>query len=58
MLDLLQGADLRTTANTQKRLTEHEMGELFKAIGFAKGCDAGFNAAPLGFVRGDRPHTL
>ena len=29
MLDLLQGADLKTTANTQKLLTEHEMGELF-----------------------------
>ena len=58
VLDLLQGADLRTTANTQKLLTEHEMGELFKVIGFAKGCDAGFVAAPIGFVRGDRTHTL
>ena len=58
VLDLLQDADLRTTANTQKLLTEHEMGELFKVIGFAKGCDATFNAAPLGFVRGDRTHTL
>ena len=58
VLGLLQGADLRTTANTQKLLTEHEMGELFKVIGFAKGCDAGFAAAPIGFVRGDRTHTL
>ena len=58
VLDLLQGADLRTTANTQKLLTEHEMGELFKVIAFAKGCDAPFNAAPIGFVRGDRTHTL
>ena len=37
ILELLQGADVRTTANTQKLLTEHEMGELFKVIGLAKG---------------------
>ena len=58
VLDLLHGADLRTIANTQKLLTEHEMGELFKVIGFAKGCDAAFNTAPLGFAHGDRTHTL
>jgi SAM-dependent MidA family methyltransferase len=54
ILDLLQGADVRTTANTQKLLTEHEMGELFKVIGFAKGV----SFDPLGFTRGDRCHTL
>ena len=54
LLALLQGADLRTTANAQKLLTEHEMGELFKVIGFAKGCT--FDA--LGFSAGDRTHTL
>ena len=58
VLDLLRGADVRTTANTQKLLTEHEMGELFKVIGFAKGCDPAFNLAPVGFARGDRTHTL
>jgi SAM-dependent MidA family methyltransferase len=58
VLDLLQGADLRTAANTQKLLTEHEMGELFKVIGLAKGCDAELTTAPIGFVRGDRTHTL
>jgi SAM-dependent MidA family methyltransferase len=58
VLDLLQGADLKTIANAQKLLTEHEMGELFKVIAFAKGCDAAFNAAPIGFARGDRTHTL
>jgi len=59
LLDLLDGADLRSTANAQKLLTEHEMGELFKVIGFAKGA-AGTDLAdaPLGFVRGDRTHTL
>ena len=58
VLDLLQGAGLKLTANTQKLLTEHEMGELFKVIGFSKGCDPAFNASAVGFVRGDRTHTL
>ena len=58
VLDLLQGADVKTIANTQKLLTEHEMGELFKVIGFAKGCEPAFATAPLGFARGDRTHTL
>jgi SAM-dependent MidA family methyltransferase len=54
LLDLLQGADLRASAHAQKLLTEHEMGELFKVIGFAKGCT--FDA--IGFAAGDRTHTL
>ena len=58
VMELLQGADLKTTANTQKLLTEHEMGELFKVIGFAKGCGASLNSEPLGFARGNRTHTL
>ena len=58
VLDLLKGADIATVANTQKLLTEHEMGELFKVIGFAKDCEPGFTQAPLGFRAGDRSHTL
>ena len=64
LLDLLQGADAftvdtaSTIANAQKLLTEHEMGELFKVIGFAKQCDADFTTAPIGFTHGDRTHTL
>jgi SAM-dependent MidA family methyltransferase len=54
LLELLQGADARTIANAQKLLTEHEMGELFKVTGFARGIEI----APLGFARGDRSHTL
>ncbi len=54
LLELLQGADLRTTANAQKLLTEHEMGELFKVIGLARGVE--FD--PVGFTTGDRTHTL
>jgi SAM-dependent MidA family methyltransferase len=58
LLDLLQGADIQTVANAQKLLTEHEMGELFKVIGFAKGCNAAFTTSPIGFAHGDRTHTL
>ncbi len=54
LLDLLQGADLRTVANAQKLLTEHEMGELFKVVGLSRGI--AFDA--LGFSAGDRSHTL
>ncbi|WP_127999993.1 class I SAM-dependent methyltransferase [Piscinibacter defluvii] len=55
LLELLQGADARTVANAQKLLTEHEMGELFKVIGFGRGIEL---PEPLGFARGDRTHTL
>ncbi len=37
-----------------KLATEHEMGELFKVIGFGKGVDF----EPMGFSDGDRSHTL
>ena len=58
MLELLAGADAATLAPVQKLLNEHEMGELFKVIGFARGCDESFTLAPLGFAAGDRTHTL
>jgi SAM-dependent MidA family methyltransferase len=58
VMELLRGADTKTTANTQKLLTEHEMGELFKVIGFAKGCTSALKTAPVGFASGDRTHTL
>ncbi len=54
LLELLQGADVRAVANAQKLLTEHEMGELFKVIAFGRG----IAIDPLGFVDGDRSHTL
>jgi SAM-dependent MidA family methyltransferase len=57
LLDLLQGADVRAVAAAQKLLTEHEMGELFKVLAFARGVD--FPAeGPLGFRAGDRTHML
>ncbi len=58
IVELLRGADVPTSANTQKLLMEHEMGELFKVIGLAKGCDERFAREAIGFVHGDRTHTL
>ena len=54
LLELLQGADTKTVAHAQKLITEHEMGELFKVIAFAR--DVEFE--PVGFAHGDRTHTL
>jgi SAM-dependent MidA family methyltransferase len=54
LLELLRGADPRAVAPAQKLLSEHEMGELFKVIGFARGV----SLDPLGFAAGDRTHTL
>jgi len=54
ILDQLDGAGVRTTAAAQKLLAEHEMGELFKVLALAKGCDF----EPIGFASGDRRHAL
>ena len=54
----MRDADLPTNTAAQKLLLEHEMGELFKVIGFAKGGDSSLATAPIGFSRGDRTHTL
>ena len=51
---LMLGADWPTRTAAHKLVAEHEMGELFKVIGFARG--AAFDA--LGFTAGDRSHTL
>ena len=50
----MEAADLPTRANAMKLLTEHEMGELFKVIGFAT---PGHPPA-RGFAAGDRLHRL
>jgi SAM-dependent MidA family methyltransferase len=54
LVELLEGASLADTANAHKLLAEHEMGELFKVLAFAKGCPL----EPIGFVHGDRRHRL
>ena len=53
--DLLHGASLGERAMAHRLLAEHEMGELFKVIGFAP-LLAPFDA--IGFERGDRSHKL
>jgi SAM-dependent MidA family methyltransferase len=50
----LEGADLSNRANAMKLINEHEMGELFKVIGFC----TGEPWDTFGFSAGDRTHTL
>jgi SAM-dependent MidA family methyltransferase len=54
LVPLLAQAPLQERVAGQRLLAEHEMGELFKVIGFYRGefWDA------LGFREGDRTHTL
>jgi SAM-dependent MidA family methyltransferase len=54
LLTQMQAADLPTRVMAQKLIMEHEMGELFKVIGFYKG--EPWQA--LGFMHGDKTHTL
>ncbi|MCV2357074.1 SAM-dependent methyltransferase [Paucibacter sp. B2R-40] len=51
---LLETASLAERVMAHKLIAEHEMGELFKVIGFATG--DGFDA--MGFSAGDRSHSL
>ncbi len=55
LTDLLQAASLKERAMAQKLITEHEMGEIFKVIGFGA---AGVEWDALGFAHGDRSHVL
>lgn len=54
LLGDLQDASWAEKAAAQKLLTEHEMGELFKVLAVGRGVDV----EPLGFLAGDRMHTL
>ena len=54
LVALLQHASLATRTHARRLVDEHEMGELFKVIGLARGCS--FDA--IGFAAGDRSHTL
>ena len=51
---LLAEAGVRERVDALKLVHEHEMGELFKVLAFAKGA----SFAPLGFASGDRRHRL
>jgi len=52
--DLLAGAAPAARSDALKLIHEHEMGELFKVLAFAKGT----TFAPIGFASGDRRHRL
>ncbi len=54
LLNLLDAASTQERAMAQKLVMEHEMGELFKVMGFCKGKPW----EAMGFSRGDRSHTL
>ena len=54
LVDLLAAASVGERANAQKLVNEHEMGELFKVIMLARGCELD----PIGFRAGDRSHML
>ncbi|MCV2361541.1 SAM-dependent methyltransferase [Paucibacter sp. TC2R-5] len=54
LVSLLESASLAERVMAHKLIAEHEMGELFKVIGFATG--DGFDA--IGFRAGDRSHSL
>src|ERR1700749_3709934 len=54
LVDLLAAASVGERANAQKLVNEHEMGELFKVIELARGCELD----PIGFRVGDRSHML
>jgi len=54
LVDLLAAASVAERANAQKLVNEHEMGELFKVIALARGCELD----PIGFRAGDRSHML
>jgi len=54
LLQQMKSADLQTRVMAQKLIMEHEMGELFKVIGFYQG--EPWQA--LGFAHGDKTHTL
>ncbi len=58
LTDLLDGADLRQRIQAQMLVNEHEMGELFKVLAFSKGCDEAFASDAIGFLHGDRSHSL
>lgn len=58
LAELLAAADLPGRTQALRLVHEHEMGELFKVIGLARGCDPSLALCALGFVRGDRSHRL
>ena len=57
-VSLLEGADARTLGAAGKLVNEHEMGELFKVLGLARGLALPAGEDWIGFATGDRTHRL
>ena len=58
LLDGLESASLADRAMVQRLVNEHEMGELFKVIGFVANGEKFGGWQPVGFTQGDRTHML
>ncbi len=60
LLNGMENTGIAERAMVQKLVNEHEMGELFKVIGFAADNPAAPYSGwqPMGFAQGDRTHTL
>jgi SAM-dependent MidA family methyltransferase len=54
LADRMAASSLAERSQAQRLVNEHEMGELFKVVGFATSSDW----AAQGFARGDRSHRL
>jgi SAM-dependent MidA family methyltransferase len=54
MAERMAEASLAERSHAQRLINEHEMGELFKVVGFATSS----NWVAQGFARGDRSHRL
>ena len=54
LAERMAAASLAERSQAQRLINEHEMGELFKVIGFATSADW----SAQGFARGDRSHRL
>jgi SAM-dependent MidA family methyltransferase len=54
LAERMAAASLAERSQAQRLINEHEMGELFKVVGFATSSDW----AAQGFAQGDRSHRL
>lgn len=54
LVEAMAAAGVADRIAAQRLVHEHEMGELFKVVAFARGCDF----EPIGFTAGDRLHRL
>jgi SAM-dependent MidA family methyltransferase len=58
LAERMADSPLAERAQAMKLISEHEMGELFKVIGFATHTDMPMHWQAQGFAAGDRSHKL